>query len=559
MAKRSVEDIKKESHWLRGDIPETLADPAQDHFDNDGLQLLKFHGIYQQDDRDARKARRAEGLDKLYFFMVRSKLPGGRLTAEQWLAHDEMCDTYGRGDFRLTSRQGIQLHGVVKGDLQGYVRGLNEHLVSTLAACGDVSRNVMCNPEPKKGDRVHDQMQALASAISERMCPQTPAYHEIWLNGERTITHTNGEVVEPVYGPNYLPRKFKISVSLPEDNSVDALSNDVAFLALHENGAVTGYDVWVGGGQGNTLNAEKTYPRIATPLCFVTPHEAIEVLTAIVGVQRDHGNREDRKVARMKYTIDRMGQDAFRAKVAEYHGEALKPHSGTPVTALGNPLGWHEQGDGKWWRGVHVLSGRIRDEGESRIRTGLKEVIREFKPEVRITAIQDVLLCDIEEKDKDAIDRILREHGVEPKKELPIMRQRAMSCVATPTCGLAVADSERVFDELLDAIHAVMAEVGIGDADLAVHMTGCPNGCARPYSSDVGLVGRAPGKYMLFLGGNTLGTALNFTVADRVPLDDIAATLRPAFESYRDGRNDGEGFGDYCRRRGEDAMTALVG
>lgn len=558
MAKLNVEDVKGESNYLRGTIARDLND-GTDHFDETGYQLLKFHGMYQQEDRDSRKERKKQNLGPLYFFMVRSKIPGGKLTAEQYLVHDDLCERYGNGTIRLTSRQGVQMHGVFKKDLKSYLRQLNEAMVSTLAACGDVERNVMCCPAPIRHNTVRDQMQALATRIAQHLCPQTPAYHEIWLNGEKAIVHQQGEVVEPIYGKYYLPRKFKTGIALPEDNCIDVLSNDLGLVAKHENGTIVGYDVYVGGGMGQLNSRDDSYPRLATPLCFADPDEILDVVTAVVKVQRDFGDRKDRHQARMKYLIDKWGQDKFRAKVEEYFGKPLADYSGDPITEVDDHLGWHEQGDGKVWRGVHVVSGRIKDTEQTQMRTALRKIVSTYRPSIRNTAMQDILLCDLDPKVMPEIDQILRDHGVPELESVTMLERNAMACPALPTCGLALTESERSLTSILDGIQKELAQLGLSQERIVLHMTGCPNGCARPYNAEIGIVGRSPGKYTIYLGGNRLGTAMSKVYQDLVPVGDIPTVLRGPLMYYKQARQEGEEFGPFCQRIGIEELQSRAG
>lgn len=558
MAKRSVEEIKEESQYLRGSIPEQLASEA-DHFDDAAMQLLKFHGIYQQDDRDARRERKKAGLGLLYFFMVRVKLPGGKLSAEQYLVLDELCERHANGTLRLTTRQGIQFHGVFKRNLKRHLRALNDALVSTLAACGDVERNVMACPAPIRKDRVRDAMQALADRIAEHLCPRTPAYHEVWLNGEKSHGQYHGETIEPIYGKHYLPRKFKTGIALPEDNCVDVLSNDVGLVAVHDKGELRGCNVFVGGGMGMSHGNAKTYPRLATPLCYAPMDDLLDVITAIVKVQRDHGNREDRSQARMKYLIDRWGQEKFHDTVQEYLGRPLEPFTGQTVVGFDDHLGWHDQGDGKWWHGVHVVAGRIQDAAAVRLRTALREVVSRFRPSIRVTAQQNLLLCDVEPAARGRIDAILADHGVARHDQLSNLARQAMACPAMPTCHLALSDSERILPTITSMIESELVQLGLGAEEIILRMTGCPNGCARPYNCDIGIVGRQPGVYTLFLGGNRLGTTMSFQFRDLVKQADIPGVLRGPLLFFKESRRADEGFGDFCQRIGRDEMVRRFG
>lgn len=555
MSKPSVEQVKDSSDYLRGNLAKTLAADV-DHFETEETQLLKFHGIYQQDDRDARRERKKAGLGPLFFFMVRSKLPGGKLTADQYLAHDELCEKHANRTLRLTSRQGIQFHGVLKGNLKKQIRGLNDALVSTLAACGDVERNVMSCPAPIRDNPVRDEMQRLADEIARHLCPQTTAYHEIWLNGDKALVHKQGETIEPIYGKHYLPRKFKTGIALPEDNCVDVLANDAGLVAIHKNGRIEGFNVFVGGGMGMTHGNAKTYPRVATPLCHATPDEVIDILTAVVKVQRDHGNREERNQARMKYLIDKWGEKKFHDMVQEYHGKPLKAYTGQSVVGYDDHLGWHNQGDGKMWLGVHVLAGRIFDDEKVQLRAGLRTVVSKYRPSLRVTGQQNILLCDIDPADRPAIDKTLAEHGFTPAGSMTMLMRNSMACPATPTCHLALSDSERALGRIVSMIDAELVATGLGGEDIVLRMTGCPNGCARPYNCEIGVVGRQPAVYTLFLGGDHLGTRLSFQFMDLVKEADIPGALRGPLLTFKQERKPGERFGDFCHRVGPERLRS---
>lgn len=558
MAKASVEDVKRESEQLRGTLSDQLA-AGSDHFEGGDAQLLKFHGIYQQDDRDARKDRNKQGLGPLYFFMVRSKLPGGKLTADQYLAHHRLSDEFANGTLRLTSRQGIQLHGVLKGNLRNSLQGLNKALVSTLAACGDVERNVMSCPAPIRDNPLRDQMQSIADKIAEHLCPRTRAYHEIWLNGEREKLESPPKQAEdePIYGKTYLPRKFKTAIAIPEDNCVDVLCNDAALLVRHRNGSIEGIDISVGGGQGMTHGKAKTYPRLATPLCFANPDELLDVLTAIVKVQRDHGNREDRTQARLKYLVDRWGTQKFFDTVQEYLGRPLQPHRGTTILGYDDHLGWNDQGDGKKWLGLPITAGRIIDRDSMKLKSGLYQLVSEFRPSVRITAQQNILLCDLNPADQPRINKILRDHSIATVADVSNLLRQSMACPAVPTCHLALSESERALPRLIGIIDAELARLGLSKEDILFRMTGCPNGCARPYNCDIGVVGRQPGVYTIFLGGNRLGTKLSFQYRDLVKEAELGETLRGPLTLFKQHRLEGEQFGDFCQRLGRDSLSAL--
>jgi sulfite reductase (ferredoxin) len=525
-------------------------------------QMIKFHGFYQQEDRDARHQKNADGtpVQRQTSFMVRSRVPGGKLTAAQFLSELELCDRSGNGTLRVTTRQGLQLHGILMQDLKSTIREINEIKLTTIAACGDVNRNVMCCPAPYKNNPVFDQLQAFADCLAEHFRPRTTGYWEIWMtddNGEQQKVDEFQPVEEPIYGATYLPRKFKMAVALPHDNCVDVLANDMGFVAIVERGQIQGYNIVVGGGMGQTPSAKKTFPALAKPLAFVTPDQAIPVGEAVVKVQRDYGNRSDRKLARLKYLIANWGMEKFTAEVEKYCGFRLTPPRPVEITDVDDHIGWHEQGDGKLFLGINVENGRIKDEGKLRLKTGFRAILGKFPVPVRLTALQAVILCDIAPADRPEIDRLMREHGMAAAEELSLLRRYSAACPAWPTCGLAVTESERALPGVIDELEAELSRLGLADERIAIHMTGCPNGCARPYTPDIGFVGRAAGeKYTIYLGGNVQGTRLGYVFKDYVPKTEILQTLGPVFSRFRAERTPGETFGDFCARLGKDALSA---
>lgn len=552
--KRSgVEIVKENSQFLRGTLAETLAGDA-DHFSDGDKNLLKFHGSYQQEDRDARKNRTQTGVRKHYMFMVRCKMPGGKLTADQYLAMDEIAEKHANGTLRFTSRQGIQLHGVLKGDLKPTIAGINECLLTTLGACGDVERNVMACPAPDRHSSVRAHLQSAADLLASHLAPRTRAYHEIWLNGEKIEANgkapSPSEDVEPLYGKLYLPRKFKTGLALPEDNCIDVYAQDLGFLAETQNGQVVGYDVLVGGGMGMTHGNENTFPFLARPICHISAEEMLPAAEAVIKLFRDHGNRGDRKRARIKYLVHDWGVDRFRQVLAEYLQRPLVLPRGLEVTGFLTHLGWHPQGDGKWYYGLSVENGRIKDDGSLHLRSALKELVHQWKPTLRLTPLQDVLLCDLPSHAKAEIEQTLRKHGVIPSLELSLVQQLSMSCPAIPTCGLAISESERALPGIIDELETRLRELGLGNEPISVRMTGCPNGCARPYQSDIGIVGRSGDKYVIYVGGHLLGHRLNFEFADLVPRGEIVKTLTPLLVRFKSERAADENFGDFCARLG---------
>lgn len=550
-----VEHIKFDSNYLRGPIAAELAD-GSDHFGKESIQLLKHHGTYQQDDRDERKHGQ-----KSYCFMVRTAVPGGRISSEQLLAEIDLCDEIGNTTLRITTRQGLQLHGVLKRDLHKTIHRINEVQLTTLAACGDVKRNVMCSPCPYKGDPVYDQMQDLGERIAIHLQPRTKAYHELWVTDESTggrqlIAGNPGEEVEPIYGPTYLPRKFKIGIALPGDNSADVYSQDVGLLAICEHWRVVGYNVLVGGGFGTTPSAKKTFPAIAQPMCFISPTQAIDVVTAIVKVQRDFGNRADRKVARLKYLIHDWGIDRFKQKVEEYYGAALAPARPVPVHGFNDGMGWQAQGDGKWFYGLNVENGRIKDEGNYKLKSALRKICQDLAPMMRLTPHQSIIFCDLTEQDRKVLFDILHSHGVPLSEDVSNVRRWSMACPALPTCGLAITESERILPHLIDQLEAALVELELKDEVFTTRMTGCPNGCARPYNSDIGLVGKTVGKYTIFLGGRVCGDRLNFIYKDLVPEQEVIPSLVAVLRFFKAARESEESFGDFCHRLGPEQLLA---
>lgn len=568
----SVETIKAESHGLRSALPIELHEPTP-HFSDDVWQILKFHGIYQQHDRDVRGRN-----NRVYSFMVRSKLPGGRLTAQQYLIQDALADQFGQGDLRFTTRQGIQLHGVVKGNLQSTMRALNNVLITTLGACGDVVRNVVSCPAPY-GDPVRHQLQATAEAISQHLAPRTNAYHEIWLEGEdgkKTLQkfsdgETNGKAngaingvvgaqeEEPIYGKTYLPRKFKIALAYPGDNCTDILSNDIGLVGLFEEGSdqIHGFNVYVGGGLGATHNNANTFPLLAQPMGYVSTDKVIDVVEKIVMVQRDHGDREDRKHARMKYLVYEWGIEQFRAKVEEYLGYQVEPLRAMPELGVDDHLGWQQQADGNWFYGIYIENGRVRDNGERRVRSGLRALVQRYEPGVYITAQQNVLLSGFTTAQKAEVEQLLAEYGIAKVEDLSLVRRNAMACPAMPTCGLAVTEAERFLPDVIDQVEKDVADLGLNDELFTVRMTGCPNGCARPYVADIGMVGRTLGKYTLYLGGNPEGTRLNTIYQDLIPAEELPGVIRQVLQVYRQTRQEGERVGDWANRVGVDLIREL--
>ncbi len=549
------ESIKANSNHLRGLIKEELVEdtPA---FGDDSEQLLKFHGIYQQDDRDRRKEARARGLDKHHQLMIRTRIPGGIVSPEAYLAHDDISRQWANGTLRVTTRQDFQLHGVLKGDLKKSIAAINEALLTTLGGCGDVERNIMCCPEPRSG-RFHEQVHRSIATLVAALTPRTGAYHEIWLDGE-VVDSTEPEV-EPLYGEQYLPRKFKSTVALEGDNCVDVYAHDLALVAMRgADDSIRGFTVLVGGGLGRTHHKPETFVAVAQPLAFVEPDQVVDTARAVVEVQRDHGDRTNRKHARLKYTIADRGLDWFRAEVQGRVSFPLQPPEALHWEPVDDHLGWQEQGDGKLYVGIYIENGRIADVGEVRSRTGLRKIIEELRPQVRLTAQQNVILAGIEPSQRPRVEQLMAEHGIAAVEAIPRAIRYAMACPAIPTCGLAVAEAERALPGLIRQLTALLDEIGLGEERISFRMSGCPNGCSRPYLGDVGFVGTTLGKYDVMLAGDFDGTRLNRLYAPNVPIAEIPALLRPIFLEFRSGHDAGQGFGNWVERVGFEALRERV-
>jgi sulfite reductase (ferredoxin) len=548
-----VEVLKGESRALRGRLAEGLAD-GRPAFDEDGYNLLKFHGVYQGYDRDSATERKQRGLDKLHQLMVRTRLPGGQLTAAQYLALDAIADRFGNGTLRITTRQTIQFHGVVKAALKETIASINEAMITTLGACGDIVRNVTTIAAPIR-DAVHARLADDAKRLSRHLTPATRAYHEIWLDGAPV-----GEAEdEPLYGATYLPRKFKIGLGIPEDNSVDVLINDLAIVAIYEDGALQGYNFALGGSLGMTHNKPKTFPRLATFVAFVEPGDLLAAAAAVVRLHREHGDRADRKHARLKYLIAVRGEEWAKAQLEAYLGKRLAYPRAMPRFGVVDHLGWHEQGDGLLYLGLPVASGRIADRPGAALRTALREIVGRFGCDPVLSPTQDILLSNIAPRDRSAIDAALRAHGVVAVSDLTQVRRWSLACPALPTCGLALTEAERIQTPLIDAIEERLARHDLLGERFSIRITGCPNGCARPYAGDVGLVGRMPGFFALYVGGDFAGTRLSFNLVDKLAENSVPDTLEILFALFAAARETGEGFGDFCHRMGRDVLlTALA-
>ena len=546
------ERIKEASDYLRGTLAEGLREEITGAIVQDDAQLVKLHGMYLQDDRDLRPERRRKKMEAAFAFMIRVRIPGGVLKPSQWLALDQIARDYGNHTLRITTRQTIQLHGVIKSNLKQAMARIDAARLTTIAACGDVNRNVICNPNPLQS-RAYAAAMQMARAVSDHLLPRTPAYREIWLDGEK-IAGGEPEAVEPIYGAHYLPRKFKIAVAVPPSNDVDVFAHDLGFIAiLDQKNEVVGYNVTVGGGMGMTHGESDTYPRTADVMGFCKPQETIPVSEAVLTVQRDWGDRSDRKHARLKYTIEDRGLDAFRAEVERRSGVKLGKSRPYAFTATGDRYGWTEGEDGRSHLTLFIENGRVKNTPAARMVTGLRRIAEIHDGDLRLTPNQNVIIADVRPENRAAIEALVAEHGL--TAQASALRRNSMACVALPTCGLALAESERYLPDLITALEERLAAHGLSEDEIVIRMTGCPNGCARPYLAEIGLVGKGPGRYNLYLGAAFDGSRLSKLYAEDLDHAGIVATLDPLFKAYATQRVTGEHFSDFVIRGGLVAAT----
>ncbi len=563
-----VEGLKERSNFLREPVATEILQDTN-HFTEEAIQILKFHGSYQQDNRD----NRVKGQEKDYQFMLRTRNPGGFVPPELYLTLDKLSEEYGNQTLRVTTRQGFQMHGILKKNLKSAIAAIIKNMGSTLGACGDVNRNVMAPPAPFKNKPEYQYAWEYAENIAQLLTPQTGAYYEIWLDEEKAISaEENPEVVaarqkngtgtvfhnsvEPIYGTYYMPRKFKVCVTVPGDNSVDLYSQDLSLVVItNDQKELEGFDVFAGGGLGRTHNKEETFARLADPICYVAKDDVYELVKAIVATQRDYGDRTDRRHARLKYLLEDWGVDKFRSKVEEYFGKPLEPFKSLPEFQYEDFLGWHEQGDGKSFLGISVENGRVKDEGSFQLRTALREIVQQFNLAIRLTPHHNIIFSDIEPENKQAIEQILTRYGVQvdPNGINPLVRY-SMACPALPTCGLATTESERAMPGVLKRIEALLDKVGLEQEHFVVRMTGCPNGCARPYMAELGFVGTSPDTYQVWLGGAANQTRLAQVYLEKMHIDKLEAELEPALVLFKKSRQSGETFGGFCDRVGLNAI-----
>lgn len=541
-----MEHIKNRSNYLRGTIKEGLADEITGAIAEDDTKLLKFHGSYMQDDRDIRDERRKQKLEPAYSFMIRVRVPGGTATADQWIAMDDISTEYANNTIKLTTRQAFQFHGILKRNLKSSMQSIHHAVMDSLAACGDVNRNVMCNPNPYQSG-VHKEVDTLATKISDHLSPQTGAYHEIWLDDEKIVD--TKEEVEPMYGKTYLPRKFKIGIAVPPSNDIDVYSQDIGLIAVIEDDQLVGFNVTVGGGMGMTHGDTKTYPQVGRLLGYFPKEEAVDVCEKILTIQRDYGNRENRKNARFKYTVDRLGVDFIREELNKRLGWEIEEAKPFEFKHNGDRYGWTE-GSGKWHFTLFIQNGRVKDTSDYKLKTALREIAEIHTGDFRLTPNQNLIIANVAKSKKQQIQKIIDKYGITDGEHYTGLRRNSMACVAFPTCGLAMAESERYLPTLINKIEGLLDEAGLNEEEITIRMTGCPNGCARPALAEIAFIGKAPGKYNMYLGGGFTGNRLNKLFKENIGEDEILESLKPILIQYGKEKNDGEHFGDFVIRKG---------
>jgi sulfite reductase (NADPH) hemoprotein beta-component len=546
-----VERIKRDSRNLRGTLAASLDDPLTGAIREDDQVLIKFHGSYQQDDRDLRDERRRQKLEPAYSFMIRTRLPGGVCTPRQWLQLDEIARRHANGTLRLTTRQAFQLHGVIKTELKTTMQAINAALIDTIAACGDVNRNVLASANPVE-TRAHPVVYEWAKRLSEHLLPKTHAYHEIWLDGEKVV----GPEVEPLYGPTYLPRKFKAAIAVPPVNDVDVFAHDLGFIAIVADGELQGFNLTVGGGMGATHGDAETHPRLADVVGFLKPEQLLAVAEAVLTTQRDFGNRAVRKRARLKYTIEDRGLAWFVAEITRRQGFALEPARPFEFTTTGDRFGWIEGHDGRWHLTLRIEAGRIADNELGPRLAGLREIAKVHRGDFRLTPNQNLTIANVAPAERAFIDALVVRYGLNRHERATPVARDALACVALPTCALAMAEAERYLPRLVRLVDERLAAQGLAGAPLVLRITGCPNGCARPYLAEVALVGKAPGRYNLYLGGDGRGQRLNRLYLENIDEPALVAALDAAFARYAAERTAGERFGDFAWRAGLVAVPA---
>ncbi|CAN2247924.1 MULTISPECIES: assimilatory sulfite reductase (NADPH) hemoprotein subunit [Bacillus] len=543
-----VERIKQESDYLRGTLKEVMLDRISAGIPDDDNRLMKHHGSYLQDDRDLRNERQKQKLEPAYQFMLRVRMPGGVSTPEQWLVMDDLSQKYGNGTLKLTTRETFQMHGILKWNMKKTIQTIHSALLDTIAACGDVNRNVMCASNPYQSD-IHSEVYEWSKKLSDDLLPRTRAYHEIWLDEER-VAGTPEEEVEPMYGPLYLPRKFKIGIAVPPSNDIDVFSQDLGFIAIVEDGELIGFNVAIGGGMGMTHGDTATYPQLAKVIGFCRPEQMYDVAEKTITIQRDYGNRSVRKNARFKYTVDRLGLETVKEELENRLGWSLEEAKPYHFDHNGDRYGWVEGIEDKWHFTLFVEGGRITDYDDYKLMTGLREIAKVHTGEFRLTSNQNLIIANVSSDQKDEISALIAQYGLTDGKHHSALRRGSMACVALPTCGLAMAEAERYLPTLLDKVEEIIDENGLRDQEITIRMTGCPNGCARHALGEIGFIGKAPGKYNMYLGAAFDGSRLSKMYRENIGEADILSELRNLLSRYAKEREEGEHFGDFVIRAG---------
>ncbi|QYG90032.1 assimilatory sulfite reductase (NADPH) hemoprotein subunit [Bacillus atrophaeus] len=544
-----VEDIKEKSNYLRGTLKEVMLDRISAGIPDDDNRLMKHHGSYLQDDRDLRNERQKQKLEPAYQFMLRVRMPGGVSTPAQWLVMDDLSQKYGNNTLKLTTRETFQMHGILKWNMKKTIQEINAALLDTIAACGDVNRNVMCASNPYQSE-IHTEVYEWSKKLSDDLLPRTRAYHEIWLDEERVAGTPETEEVEPMYGPLYLPRKFKIGIAVPPSNDVDVFSQDLGFIAIVEEGKLIGFNVAIGGGMGMTHGDQATYPQLAKVIGFCKPEQMYDVAEKVITIQRDYGNRSVRKNARFKYTVDRLGVETVKAELENRLGWSLAEAKAFHFDHNGDRYGWVKGVEGKWHFTLFVEGGRITDYDDYKLMTGLREIAKVHTGEFRLTSNQNLIISNVTSQNKDAISSLIEKYGLTDGRQHSALRRSSMACVALPTCGLAMAEAERYLPVLIDKIEDIVNENGLRDEEITIRMTGCPNGCARHALGEIGFIGKAPGKYNMYLGAAFDGSRLSKMYRENIGEEEILSELSVLLSRYAKERNEGEHFGDFVIRAG---------
>ncbi|MCT8137636.1 assimilatory sulfite reductase (NADPH) hemoprotein subunit [Anaerobacillus sp. CMMVII] len=544
-----VEEIKEKSDYLRGTLKEVMLDQISAGIPDGDNRLMKFHGSYLQDDRDLRNERQKQKLEPAYQFMLRVRMPGGVATPAQWLVMDDLAEKYGNQTLKLTTRQTFQMHGILKWNMKQTMQEIHEALLDTIAACGDVNRNVMCNANPYQSD-IHAEVYEWSKRLSDDLLPRTRAYHEIWLDEEKVAGSPEVEEVEPMYGPLYLPRKFKIGIAVPPSNDVDVFSQDLGFIAIIEDGVLKGFNVAIGGGMGMSHGDKETYPQLAKVIGFCKPEQIYDVAEKIIMIQRDYGNRSERKNARFKYTVDRLGLETVKVELESRLGWSLDEEKHYQFDHNGDRYGWLKGGNGKWHYTLFVEGGRVADNGDYKLKTGIREIAKVHNGEFRLTANQNLIIANVTSQKKKQITELIDHYGLTDGKHYSALRRSSLACVALPSCGLAMAEAERYLPVLIDKIEEIVDENGLRDEEITIRMTGCPNGCARHVLGEIAFIGKAPGKYNMYLGAGFDGSRLSKLYRENIGEEEILRELRLLLARYAKERHDGEHFGDYTIRAG---------